>query len=182
MISQAVFKMVLPMACAWAEEQEAVILRDGVALTASQIADARHIGIAHPERVRLRVVEEIPFPLHPLLREAAEITGLISPRTAGLTLHYGIFIRSESWGERRLLVHELAHTAQYERLSVVSNRFLNNTYMSASYRRATRLARWNKKPSESSVRRVPNHALQRTAASHIAIDTPGGICARSSAG
>jgi len=26
-------------------EQEAVILRDGVALTASQIADARHIGI-----------------------------------------------------------------------------------------------------------------------------------------
>ena len=52
MISQAVFKMVLPMACAWAEEQEAVIFRDGVALTASQIADARHIGIAHPERVR----------------------------------------------------------------------------------------------------------------------------------
>ena len=108
--------MVLPMACAWAEEQEAVILRDGVALTASQIADARHIGIAHPERVRLRVVEEIPLPLHPLLREAAEITGLISPRTAGLTLRYGIFIRSESWGERRLVVHELAHTAQYERL------------------------------------------------------------------
>ncbi len=107
--------MVLPMACAWAEEQEAVILRDGVALTASQIADARHIGIAHPERVRLRVVEEIPLPLHPLLREAAEITGLISPCTAGLTLRYGIFIRSESC-ERRLVVHELAHTAQYERL------------------------------------------------------------------
>jgi hypothetical protein len=116
MISQAVFKMVLPMACAWAEEQEAVIFRDGVALTASQIADARHIGIAHPERVRLRVVEEIPLPLHPLLREAAEITGLLSPHTAGLTLRYGIFIRSESWGERRLVVHELAHTAQYERL------------------------------------------------------------------
>jgi hypothetical protein len=116
MISQAVVKMVLPMVCAWAEEQEAVILRDGVALTPSQIADARHIGVAHPERVRLRVVEQIPLPLHPMLREAAEVTGLISPRTAGLALRYGIFIRSESWGERRLLVHELAHTAQYERL------------------------------------------------------------------
>jgi hypothetical protein len=58
----------------------------------------------------------LPLPLHPLLREAAEITGLISPRTAGLTLRYGIFIRSESWGERRLVIHELAHTAQYERL------------------------------------------------------------------
>jgi hypothetical protein len=46
--------------------------------------------------------------------------------------------------------------------SVVFNRFLNNTYMSASYRRATRLARWNKKPSESSVRRVPTPAMQRT--------------------
>jgi hypothetical protein len=116
MISQAVVKMVLPMACAWAEEQEAVILRDGVALTASQIADARQIGVAHPERIRLRVVEEIPLPLHPMLRESAEITGLISERTARLALRYGIFIRSESWGERRLLVHELAHTAQYERL------------------------------------------------------------------
>lgn len=104
------------MACAWAEEQEAVILRDGVALTASQVADARHIGIGHPERVRLRVVAEIPLPLHPLLRDAAETTGLISPLTAGLTLRYGIFIQSESWGERRLVVHELVHTVQYERL------------------------------------------------------------------
>ena len=108
--------MVLPVACAWAAEQEAVILRDGVALTASQIDDARQIGVAHPERVRLRVVEQIPLPLHPMLRDAAEVTGLISPRTAGLALRYGIFIRSESWGERRLVVHELAHTAQYERL------------------------------------------------------------------
>jgi hypothetical protein len=108
--------MVLPVACAWAAEQEAVILRDGVALTASQIDDARQIGVVHPERVRLRVVEQIPLPLHPMLRDAAEVTGLISPRTAGLALRYGIFIRSESWGERRLVVHELAHTAQYERL------------------------------------------------------------------
>src|SRR6476660_7098043 len=30
MISQAVFKMVLPMACAWVEEQKAVILRVGL--------------------------------------------------------------------------------------------------------------------------------------------------------
>jgi hypothetical protein len=116
MISQAVVKMVLPMACAWAEKQEPIILRDGVALTASQIADARQIGVAHPERVRLRVVEQIPLPLHPMLRDAAEVSGLISPRTVGLALRYGIFIRSESWGERRLVVHELAHTAQYERL------------------------------------------------------------------
>jgi hypothetical protein len=51
-----------------------------------------------------------------MLRDAAKVTGLISPRTAGLALRYGIFIRSESWGERRLVVYELAHTGQYERL------------------------------------------------------------------
>jgi hypothetical protein len=33
-----------------------------------------------------------------------------------LTLRHGIFIRADEWGDRRLVVHELAHTAQYERL------------------------------------------------------------------
>ena len=85
-------------------------------LTVGQVDDAVRIGIAHPERVRLRVVEEIPLPENPALRSAAEATGLISPLTIGLTLRYGIFIQADSWGERRLLVHELAHVAQYERL------------------------------------------------------------------
>jgi hypothetical protein len=106
----------MPLACAWAEKQEAVIMRDGVVLTANQILDAKQIGITAPERVRLRVVEKIPSPLHPLLRWAGRKTGLVSDSTIGLTLRYGIFIRSDHWGERRLVVHELAHTAQYERL------------------------------------------------------------------
>lgn len=115
MITRALLQTLMPLACAWAEKQESAIIRDGVALTASQVADARRIGVKQPERVHLRVVDEIPMPLHPLLRKAAESTGLVSPLTAGLTLRYGIFIRSDFWGERRLVVHELAHTAQYER-------------------------------------------------------------------
>jgi len=116
MITPEQFNMLLPLACAWAEEQERVILRDGVPLATAQVADAHRIGVVQPERVRLRVVEEIPLPTHPDLRMAAEITGLISPMTIGLTLRYGIFIRSDYWGERRLVVHELVHTSQYERL------------------------------------------------------------------
>ena len=116
MITPEQFERLLPLACAWAGEQEHVILRDGVPLTSAQIADARRIGVAQPERVRLRVVEEIPSPTHPDLRRAGELTGLISPMTIGLTLRYGIFIRSDHWGERRLVVHELVHTGQYERL------------------------------------------------------------------
>lgn len=116
MVTPEQFKVLLPLACKWAEEQEKVILRDGVPLSTNQVADARRIGVAQPERVRLRVVEEIPLPTHPGLRMAAEVTGLISRMTIGLTLRYGIFIRSDCWGERRLVVHELVHTLQYERL------------------------------------------------------------------
>jgi len=116
MITRALLKLVLPLACSWAEEQERVIHREGVVLTPSQIDDARRIGVKSPLRVHLRVVDEIPLPLHPVLKAAAEKTGLISPHTIGLTLRYGIFIRSDCWGDRRLVVHELAHTAQYERL------------------------------------------------------------------
>ena len=115
MITPEQFQALLPIACAWAQEQESIILRDGVSLTASQMSDAKRIGIIYPDRVKLRVVDVIPLPTHPALRVAAEEIGLISPLTAGLTLRYGIFIQSDSWGEKRLAVHELAHVAQYER-------------------------------------------------------------------
>jgi hypothetical protein len=77
--------------------------------------DARRIGVTRPERVRLRRVPEIPSPSDPVLSAAAEAAHLISPFTIGLTLRYGIFIRAECWGQRQLIVHELAHTMQYER-------------------------------------------------------------------
>jgi len=115
-ISPEQFRQLLPLACAWAEPQEQRILKQGVGLTADQVADAEVIGVANPARVRLLRVDQIPVPEHPALRAAAEATSLISPLTAGLTLRHGIFIRSDCWGQRRLVVHELAHTAQYERL------------------------------------------------------------------
>jgi hypothetical protein len=40
--------------------------------------------------------------------------------TVGLTARYGIFIREAYWGDRRLIAHELAHTAQYERLGGIT--------------------------------------------------------------
>jgi len=115
-ISPAQFQVLLPLACGWAEQQEQRILEQGVSLAADQVADAEIIGVADPARVRLLRVDQIPVPEHPTLRAAAEATSLISPLTAGLTLRYGIFIRADCWGQRRLVAHELAHTAQYERL------------------------------------------------------------------
>jgi hypothetical protein len=110
------FEKLLPLACAWAAEQERTILESGAALTEPQLADARRVRVAHPERVRLLPVVRIPLPAHSALAAAARATNLISPSTHGLTLRYGIFVRADCWGQRALIVHELVHTAQYERL------------------------------------------------------------------
>ena len=110
------FEALLPMACEWAERQEAHILKNGTPLSDSELSDAGRIGVQQPERVRLLRVDSIPMPEHPALKVTAEITGLSTPNTAGQTLRYGIFVRSDCWGDRNLVVHELVHTAQYERL------------------------------------------------------------------
>jgi hypothetical protein len=113
---QEQFNVLLPLACAWAEEQERIIMREGVSLSPAQTTDAVKIGVAHPEKVRLLKVARIPIPDHPALRAAAEAAQLITPYTGGLTLRYGIYIRADCWDDCRLLFHELVHTAQYERL------------------------------------------------------------------
>ncbi len=121
LITSQNFEILLPLASAWALEQERTILRTGVALTAAQLADARQIGVAHPDKVRLLRVAQNPSPQHPILAAAAQATNLISPATAGLTLRYGIFVRNDCWDNRHLVIHELVHTAQYERLGGVDS-------------------------------------------------------------
>lgn len=110
-----VVTLILPIACLWARRQESFILKTGVALSPAQVDTARKLGIVHPERVRLRAVAQVP-PLNPLLRLVGRKLGVASGHTIGMTLRYGIFIREGRWGDRRLLVHELAHVAQYERM------------------------------------------------------------------
>lgn len=110
------FQALVPLACAWAEEQEKLIIDTGVGLSQAQIEDARLVGVTHPERVRLLAVEKTPMPQNPELRTVAETTQLLSPYANGVAFRYGIFIRTRSWADRRLVVHELVHTAQYEKL------------------------------------------------------------------
>lgn len=86
-----------------------------MALSAEQSQLAANVGIAHPERVRLLAVRLVP-PTNRLLRNLGKKLGFVSDATIGMTLRYGIFIQAEHWGERGLLVHELAHVGQYERL------------------------------------------------------------------
>ena len=110
------FVYVLPLASEWAEAKEKVVLKNGDPLSNSQIEDAIRVGVIHPERVRMLRVPQIPFPKHPVLKAAAETTQLITSSTVGLTVRYGIFIHSDFSDDRCLIVHELVHTSQYEKL------------------------------------------------------------------
>ena len=115
----------LPFAVKWASQQEQKILVAGVPLTEPYFSDARLMGVAHPERIRLLKVAQVPLPAGRVLRRAALLTRLVSQDTAGMALRYGIFIRSDFWQDRRIIAHECVHTAQYERLGGFAE-FLRN--------------------------------------------------------
>lgn len=106
----------LPLAVDWAHEQEARILRDGAPLSAQQIADAKLAGVAQPERIRVLHVDAIPAPAHSILQAACSAINFLAGAPRGLTFNYGIFVRRDSAQDRHLLLHELAHISQYERL------------------------------------------------------------------
>ncbi|MEK0337212.1 MAG: hypothetical protein QQN41_07250 [Nitrosopumilus sp.] len=116
MITPEQFQLLLPLACKWAEQQEISIQQNGIGLTHSQIEDATRVGVKYPEKVKLLQVSTIPIPEEPALASATQATQLITTNTVGLTLRYGIFVRSDYWNNRQILVHELVHTSQYERL------------------------------------------------------------------
>lgn len=111
--------LLLPYVTRWIEAQERRILAVGRPLDALGIEDARRIGVAHPERVRLLCVPTVPVPGGALVAAFDRWSGMPGGETMGLTARYGIFIRAELFGDRHLLAHELAHIAQYERLGGV---------------------------------------------------------------
>lgn len=121
MITPQQFNQLLPLAISWAEQQENYILQNGVQLTASQLSDAKLVKVVGLEKVRLLKVDQIPLPSELSLKNAAQMLGLITANTIGLTLRYGVFIRKDFWNGRKIVVHELVHVAQYERLGGIGN-------------------------------------------------------------
>lgn len=112
----AQFDRLLPLAANWVQRQEKRMLRIGVPLSGPELADARAIGVAESDRVRLLQLDRVPFPTDPMLKAAAAAIQFLTPATRGLALRYGIFVRSDCWRDRALIAHELGHVMQYERL------------------------------------------------------------------
>ena len=61
----------------------------------------------------MRVVDALPIPGNPMLREAAVQSGLLGPGMIGLTLGYAIFVKAGHL-DTRVLSHECRHVHQYE--------------------------------------------------------------------
>ena len=103
-----------PRAIAWAEQQSARVAHSGSKLTPAQVALARSVGVQHPERVRIQVVDEFPLPQEAEVKAAAMRIGLARPSIVGLTLGHSILLRRGYENDPRLLSHELRHVWQYE--------------------------------------------------------------------
>ncbi len=108
--------LLLPIAIAWAEKQESIILEQGQPLTECQLRDAGRIGVRQPEKIRVMKVDVLPQPEHEDMMFIAKRMGLFSQNSVGLTLGYGIFLGFRHWDDRQTLLHECVHVSQYERL------------------------------------------------------------------
>ena len=104
----------LPRAVAWAQAESNAVIAGGIPLRPAGLEIARRVGVLQPERIRVGVVQQLPLPADPALREAALQTGLLGPTMIGLTLGYAVLIRNGYEADPRLLSHEFRHVFQYE--------------------------------------------------------------------
>ena len=79
----------------------------------------RKVGVQYPELIRILLVEALPLPDDPILREAAVGTGLIGPHMVGSTFGHSILIVQGTL-DLRLFSHECRHVHQYEEHGSIS--------------------------------------------------------------
>ena len=115
-IDQTTYEQLLPIAHEWAKVQEAFILAHGSPLTEEQTADAHRVGVRDSSRIRVLVVDRIPLPDNVALADAARRAQIITSASTGVAIGHAIMIRADRWGDRELLLHNLVHVAQCERV------------------------------------------------------------------
>jgi hypothetical protein len=119
MIEKIDIEALIPLAAKWLAEQEDYILKNGIQLTADQQIDAHLAGVKNPAKIRVMEFATMPNPTSPELSIAANEIGLVTSNAKGVCFRYGIAIAAGFTISRRLLVHEMTHTAQYERLGSI---------------------------------------------------------------
>lgn len=117
---RGVLPLLIPKAIAWAEAESERVARTGRGLDDTLIAVAKSVGVAHPERIRIRDVPRLPLPDDPQLGQAVVAAGLLGPGMVGLTLGHGVLVRSDHGQDMRLLSHEFRHVYQYEQAGSIA--------------------------------------------------------------
>ena len=95
----------------WISYLEKQAQESGRALTSIEFNLAQHVGLAHPEEVRILSVPRIPLPAHPRVKQLAKQVGLLNTDTGGLTAGHGV-IRLDCTRNLRRLTHEFVQVAQ----------------------------------------------------------------------
>jgi hypothetical protein len=103
-------QIITPRAIEWADQHASRILDMGEPLVEKDLALARRVGVAKPEKIRLLFVMQLPLPTDQLLRDVALENGLLGP---------SIYIRS-GCNSSRLLSHECRHVYQYEQAGSIA--------------------------------------------------------------
>ena len=106
---------ILAKTITWAEAIVQAVLSDGEPLTYDETKLARQMGVMHPERIRILMVEAIPRPSDPALLALGEALGLLRDGVAGLTLGYSVLI-CNGYRKRLVVSHECRHVFQYEQI------------------------------------------------------------------
>jgi hypothetical protein len=115
---RALLPQLLPHAVAWAEFQSQHVASLGMALPEELLNVANRVGVQRPELIRVKLVDQLPLPEEPTLRQAALETGLLGPDVVGLTLGYSILL-VQGYDSVRLISHECRHVYQYEVLGSI---------------------------------------------------------------
>jgi len=112
-------KATLPFGTRWVEKQEAEILRQGRPLSEWETMWATDVGVGKPEDVRILPVPHVPTPGSWITRMFSSLFGFRSEGPTGMAVNYGIYLEASQATNPSLLVHELTHVAQFERLGGV---------------------------------------------------------------
>lgn len=109
----------LPLGTRWVRKQEAAILRDGRPLSEWETMWACDVGVMRPEDVRILPVPRVPTPGIGFTRVMHSLFGFLFEGPTGMAVNYGIYLEASQATNPSLLVHELTHVAQFERLGGV---------------------------------------------------------------
>lgn len=109
----------LPKAVAWGEERERQVLAAGAPLSKRMQAVAVRVGVLHPDKIRLELVDRMPGPDDPELREAVQQMGLIGASSAALTFGYAITITRSQYNAR-LVSQQCRRVHHYERAGSIA--------------------------------------------------------------